>query len=117
MTAAPVTVGPQTSVAQVARALRDRGLGAVLVTEGDRLRGLVTDRDLAVRPVSRGVDTEETTVAGACGDDLVTVAPDDDLDHVVRLAVERDPEPAIGVCATRHRGPVGQWLQKEDDAS
>lgn len=77
MTAAPVTVGPQTSVAQVARAMRDRGLGAA----------------------------------------LVTVAPDDDLDHVVRLAVERDPEPALGVCATGHRGPVGQWLQKEDDAS
>lgn len=95
MTGAPVAVGPQTSVAQVARLMRDRDLGAVLVTDGDRLRGLVTDRDLVVRSVSQGVDTERTTVAGACSDDLVTVGPDDDLDHAVRLmrehAVRRVP--------------------------
>ncbi|WP_030863760.1 CBS domain-containing protein [Streptomyces sp. NRRL S-37] len=122
MTGAPVTVGPQTSVAEVARIMRDRDLGSVLVTDGDRLRGLVTDRDLVVRSVSRGGDPEDITVAGACSDDPVTVAPDDDLDHAVRLmrehavrrvpvvedgrpvgvvslgdtAMERDPESALG---------------------
>ncbi|MGC3002180.1 CBS domain-containing protein [Streptomyces sp. G35A] len=122
MTSAPVSVGPHTSVAEVARLMRDRDLGAVLVTEDDRLRGLVTDRDLVVRSVSQGGDPEETTVAGACSEDLVTVGPDDDLDQAVRLmrehavrrvpvvedgnpvgivslgdaAMERDPESALG---------------------
>ncbi|MFF7857288.1 CBS domain-containing protein [Streptomyces sp. NPDC007904] len=122
MTSAPVSVGPHTSVAEVARIMRDRDLGAVLVTEDDRLRGLVTDRDLVVRSVSQGGDPEETTVAGACSEDLVTVRPDDDLDQAVRLmrehavrrvpvvedgnpvgivslgdaAMERDPESALG---------------------
>ncbi|WP_016823379.1 CBS domain-containing protein [Streptomyces viridosporus] len=122
MTGAPVSVGPHTSVAEVARIMRDRDLGAVLVTDGDRLRGLVTDRDLVVRSVSRGGDPEETTVAGACSEDLVTVRPDDDLDRVARLmrehavrrvpvvdgghpvgiialgdlAMERDPQSALG---------------------
>ncbi|MER6402334.1 CBS domain-containing protein [Streptomyces viridosporus] len=122
MTGAPVSVGPHTSVAEVARIMRDRDLGAVLVTDGDRLRGLVTDRDLVVRSVSRGGDPEETTVAGACSEDLVTVGPDDDLDRVARLmrehavrrvpvvdgghpvgivalgdlAMERDPQSALG---------------------
>lgn len=63
MTAAPVTAGPHTSVVEVARVMSERDLGAVLVTDGDRLRGLVTDRDLVVRSVAQGVDTEETTVA------------------------------------------------------
>lgn len=49
MTSAPVTVEPQTSVTAVARIMRDQDLGAVLVTDGDELRGLVTDRDLVVR--------------------------------------------------------------------
>ncbi|GAA3494866.1 CBS domain-containing protein [Streptomyces prasinosporus] len=122
MTGAPVSVGPHTSVAEVARIMRDRDLGAVLVTDGDALRGLVTDRDLVVRAVSTGGDPEETTVAGACSEDLVTVGPDDDLDLAVRLmrehavrrvpvvdggrpvgivslgdmAMERDPESALG---------------------
>ncbi|MFE6334581.1 CBS domain-containing protein [Streptomyces sp. NPDC002784] len=122
MTAAPATVEPQASVASVARLMRDEDLGAVLVVDDDRLRGLVTDRDLVVRSVCEGGDPEQTTVAGACSDDLVTVGPDEDLDiavglmreHAVRripvvddgrpvgivslgdLAMERDPESALG---------------------
>ena len=122
MTSAPVTVEPQVSVAQVARIMRDEDLGAVLVSDGDDLRGLVTDRDLVVRSISRGADPEQTTVADACSDDLVTITPDDDLDQAVELmrehsvrripvvdhghpvgivslgdmAIERDPESALG---------------------
>ncbi|MER7720957.1 CBS domain-containing protein [Streptomyces flaveolus] len=95
MTADPVTVEPQTSVTAVARIMRDQDLGAVLVTDGDRLRGLVTDRDLVIRSVAEGGDPGETTVAGACSDDLVTVRPDDELDRAIRLmrehAVRRVP--------------------------
>ncbi len=105
MTAAPVTVGPHTSVAQTARLMRDHDLGAVLVADDGRLRGLVTDRDLVVRSVAEGVDPEETTVVQACSEDLVTVRPDDELDLAVRLmrehAVRRVPvvdgEQPVGV--------------------
>lgn len=122
MTSAPVTVEPQTSVTAVARIMRDQDLGAVLVTDGDELRGLVTDRDLVVRSLADGGDPEQITVAGVCSDDLVTLTPEDDLDravelmreHAVRripvvdhgrpvgivalgdLAMERDPESALG---------------------
>ncbi|MGW0336247.1 CBS domain-containing protein [Streptomyces sp. NPDC003011] len=122
MTSAPVTVEPQTSVTAVARIMRDQDLGAVLVADGDQLRGLVTDRDLVVRALAEGGDPEQTTVAGACSDDLVTVAPEDDVDHAIELmrehavrrlpvvesghpvgivaladlAMERDPDSALG---------------------
>ncbi|MGX1226278.1 CBS domain-containing protein [Streptomyces ambofaciens] len=88
MTGDPVTVEPLTSVTAVARLMRDQDLGAVLVTEGDRLRSLVTDRDLVVRSVAEGGDPEQTTVAGACSDDMVTVRSDEELDHAVRLMSE-----------------------------
>ncbi|MER6421757.1 CBS domain-containing protein [Streptomyces sp. NPDC001137] len=123
MTGAPTTVGPQTSLTTVARLMRDENIGAVLVAEGERLRGLVSDRDLVVRALAEGADPNETTVANACSDDLVTVRPDDDVgravevmrEHAVRrvpvvdeeqhavgivsigdLAIERDSESALG---------------------
>ncbi|MBL3664928.1 CBS domain-containing protein [Streptomyces sp. M2CJ-2] len=123
MTSAPATVEPQASVTAVARMMRDQDVGAVLVTEGERLRGLVSDRDLVVRALAEGGDPNRTTVAEACSEDLVTVGPDDDLtlvvqvmrEHAVRrvpvvdddqhavgivslgdLAIERDPESALG---------------------
>ncbi|MGW1529200.1 CBS domain-containing protein [Streptomyces sp. NPDC002159] len=88
MATAPVTVEPQTSVANVARLMRDQNIGAVLVTEKDHLRGLVSDRDLVVRALAQGADPEQTTVANACSDDLVTIGPDDDLDRAVEVMRE-----------------------------
>ncbi|MFD8501762.1 CBS domain-containing protein [Streptomyces sp. NPDC003631] len=122
MTAAPVTVEPQASVANVARLMRDQNIGAVLVMEKDHLRGLVSDRDLVVRALAQGTDPEQTTVANACSEDLVTIGPDDDLDRAVEvmreysirripvvegdhpvgivslgdLAIERDPQSVLG---------------------
>ncbi|WP_217237860.1 CBS domain-containing protein [Streptomyces sp. AC555_RSS877] len=88
MTSAPVTVEPQTSVTAVARIMRDQDLGAVIVTDGDELRGLVTDRDLVVRSLAEGGDPEQTTVVDACSGDLVTLTPEDDVDHAVELMRE-----------------------------
>ncbi|MGC9540538.1 CBS domain-containing protein [Streptomyces sp. UG1] len=123
MTTDLVTVAPQTSVEVVAQMMRDEDIGAVPVTEGDRLRGLVSDRDLVVRSVAAKRDPGRATVADACSDDLITVGPDDDLglavdvmrEHPVRrvpvvdqaeravgvislgdLAIERDPRSAPG---------------------
>jgi CBS domain-containing protein len=122
MTSQLVTVEPQTSVTAVAQRMRDENVGAVLVTEGDELRGLVSDRDLVVRALADGGDLEHKSVASACSDDLVTVTPDEDLDRAVELmrshsvrrlpvvegghpvgivslgdmAIERDPGSALG---------------------
>ncbi|MFI6360245.1 CBS domain-containing protein [Streptomyces sp. NPDC050743] len=88
MTSQMVTVEPQTSVTTVAQKMRDENIGAVLVTEGDELRGLVSDRDLVIRALAEGGDPEQKTVASACSDDLVIVTPDEDLDHAVELMRE-----------------------------
>ncbi|MFJ7149142.1 CBS domain-containing protein [Streptomyces sp. NPDC100445] len=88
MTAAPVAVGPGTPVVEVARLMRDQGIGVVLVAEDETLRGLVTDRDLVVRVVCEGGNIEDRTVADACSEDLVGVAPDDDIDRAVALMRE-----------------------------
>jgi CBS domain-containing protein len=88
MTSQLVTVEPQTSVTTVAQKMRDENIGAVLVTEGDELRGLVSDRDLVVRALAEGGDPERKTVGSACSDDLVIVTPDEDLDHAVELMRE-----------------------------
>ncbi len=88
MTSRLVTVEPQASVTAVAQKMRDEDIGIVLVTEGDDLRGLVSDRDLVVRALAEGGDPDERTVASACSDDLVTVTPDEDLDHAVELMRE-----------------------------
>lgn len=89
MSASPVTVGGDASIADVARTMRDKNIGDVLVTEGDRLVGLVTDRDLVVRGLANGPEAAKTRVDEVCSADLVTLRPDDDVAEAVRVMRDR----------------------------
>ncbi|MET9079443.1 CBS domain-containing protein [Streptomyces sp. NPDC004232] len=73
----------------VAQLMRQADVGDVLVVDEGRLRGVVTDRDLIVRGMAEGGDVGDRTVVSACSDDLVTVAPEDDIDRVIGLMRER----------------------------
>jgi CBS domain-containing protein len=52
MTRQVVSVGPDASLFEIAEAMRDKDVGSVLVTEGNEILGLVTDRDLVVRALA-----------------------------------------------------------------
>lgn len=54
----PVTVGRSTTIRDAARELERQGVGALLVVDGDRLVGIVTDRDIVLRGVARGVPAD-----------------------------------------------------------
>src|SRR5580693_10600119 len=51
---APVTVPPGCTLEEAGRLLGDYGVGSLLVVDGDRLVGIVTDRDITVRGVGQG---------------------------------------------------------------
>lgn len=89
MTADLVTVGPLTSVVDVAQLMRREDVGDVLVVDEGHLRGVVTDRDLVVRVMAEGGNAADRTAVSACSEDLITVAPDDDIDQVIALMRER----------------------------
>ncbi|RFS86546.1 CBS domain-containing protein [Actinomadura spongiicola] len=89
MTGSPTSVSPELDIVTVARAMRDEGIGTVLVAEGDDLIGLVTDRDLVVRGLAAGGDPTRATVGGLASTATATVGPDDSLDKAVRLMRER----------------------------
>ena len=54
MTSAPVTLSSGQTVADAARAMREAGIGDVLVMDDGQLKGLVTDRDIVMRVVADG---------------------------------------------------------------
>jgi CBS domain-containing protein len=85
MTAKPVALPLEATLAEAARIMRDQGIGDVLVTSEGRLCGLVTDRDIVVRGVAESRDATITPVSEICTAELATVRPDDDLDIALRL--------------------------------
>ena len=106
MTSRPRAVTPQTLLTEVAELMLAEDVGAVPVVEGDRLVGIVTDRDIVVRAIAKGKDPRGMPAAEASSRELVTVSPDDDLSdalelmaryQVRRLAVIGEDERLVGV--------------------
>jgi CBS domain-containing protein len=67
-----VVVDVATSVAQAARVMSERQIGAVPVVDGDRVAGVFTERDVLARVVSAGVDPVTTPVSSVMTTNLVT---------------------------------------------
>ncbi len=84
MTPNPQTLDLGASVADAARIMRDADVGAVIVSQGDEVTGIVTDRDIVTRVLAEERDAQSTTVGDICSSDLVTVTPEDDLDQALR---------------------------------
>jgi CBS domain-containing protein len=89
MSAAPVCMAPTESVSAAARAMKEGGIGTVLVVSGGRLDGLVTDRDIAIRVLAENRDPLTTRVGDICSSELAVLDPDDDVEYATRLIRER----------------------------
>src|SRR3954464_3977659 len=95
MTRDPVTTSSETPVVEVARIMRDRDIGPVVVVDADTVRGIVTDRDIVLRGVADGKDLASLKVVEVCSGDVEAVSPDDTVENAVRrmqaAAVRRLP--------------------------
>jgi CBS domain-containing protein len=101
MSAAPVSLAADESVSTAAQAMKEHGIGTVLVVTDGRLSGLVTDRDIAIRVLAENHDPRTTRVGDIASSDLAVLGPDDDVDQAIRLvrwrAVRRIPVVQDGV--------------------
>jgi CBS domain-containing protein len=85
MTSKLCSIDTDKSVAYAAKMMRDEDVGLAPIVEGDRLVGVLTDRDIAVRVVAEGRDPEQVKVTEVASRDLVTLDPQQDLDEAIGL--------------------------------
>jgi len=88
MSSNPRTVEPSATVVEAARAMKEEDVGPLPIAEGDRLVGILTDRDIAIRVVAEGKDPQSTTVEEIASRDLVTIDPEQGLDEAMRLMAQ-----------------------------
>ena len=91
-------VGPQTSVTEIAKKMRELDVGSIPVGENDRLIGMVTDRDIICRGVANGRDVNNLTARDVMTKGIVYCRDRDSIDEALRPHGEQaDPPPS------RHR--------------
>ena len=80
MTENPECVSEQDTIERAAQLMREHNVGLIpVVDDAGSLRGVITDRDIAIRHVAEGHESRECKVTEAMTrDGLKTVSPDDD---------------------------------------
>ena len=78
MTTRLVTMDGTDTLTAAAQEMRDSAIGDVIVTNGDDVIGIVTDRDITVRAVAEQMDVSTTTLNQILSQDVVTVTQYDD---------------------------------------
>ena len=89
MSSAPVCMAPGESVSAAARAMKQHGIGTVLVLDEGRLTGLITDRDITVRVLAENRDPRATRIGDICSREMAVLAPDDDVAEATRIVRDR----------------------------
>ncbi len=83
MTQTVAIAGPDQTISEAALLMAQHDFGALPVGEGDRLVGMITDRDIALRAVAQGLGPD-TPVQNVMTQDVKYCFDDEDTAHVAR---------------------------------
>jgi CBS domain-containing protein len=85
MTSNPCSIDAEKSVAYAAKMMKEEDVGLAPIVEGDKLVGMLTDRDIAIRVVAEGRNPDQTKVREVASNQVVTIDPQQDLSEALRI--------------------------------
>lgn len=101
-----VLVSRDATVAEAARRMAERNVGAVPVVEGERVVGVFSERDVLTRIVAAGRDPARTPVGDVMTTDLVIAAPTDSHEDCLRRMQVAGIRHLLVLCEGRLAGVV-----------
>ncbi|MBB3806716.1 CBS domain-containing protein [Xanthomonas arboricola] len=81
-------VAADAAVIEAIRLMAEKGIGAVLVMDGQRLVGIVSERDYARKVVLHDRSSSTTSVAEIMSGEVVTVSPSDSVERCMQLMTD-----------------------------
>jgi CBS domain-containing protein len=121
------TISPQETIQRAAQLMDELNVGAIPVTDGDKLVGMITDRDITVRSVAVGQDPGTTRVTDVMSTDVRTCTTsqgvEDVMNQMADVQVRRIPVldeasgkivgiVSLGDVATKSSGDVDRTLDE-----
>jgi CBS domain-containing protein len=82
-------VGPELTIQEAAKIMRDGNIGSLPVGEDDRLIGMVTDRDITCRAVADGSDPAKTKIRDIVSKKITYCFDDQDVADAAHLMEEK----------------------------
>jgi CBS domain-containing protein len=82
-------VGENETLLDAAKKLAELDVGSLPICgEDDRLKGMLTDRDIVVKALAQGKDPSSTPAGELGGQEVVTIGADDSIDEALRTMID-----------------------------
>jgi len=120
------TIQPQESLRRAAQCMQELDVGALPVCDGERLLGMLTDRDITVRGIADGLNPDQACVSDIMSPEVEYCTVDQDAEDAKRLmgskqlrrlpVVDKDRRlvgiVSLGDLATRESGHIDEALRE-----
>lgn len=83
------SIGPSATVFEAIALMAEKGVGALLVLDGGRLAGIVSERDYTRKVILKGRSSKEERVHEIMTQDVATCSPEHSVEEAMRLMTER----------------------------
>lgn len=80
-----VKVAPETSVIEALKIMADKNIGSVVVMEGSKFLGIMTERDYSRKVILKGRSSDHTYVADIMSSEFPSITQKDDVEHCMQL--------------------------------
>ena len=90
MTVEVITVDKDKTVQEAANIMSQNRVGAIIVTDGERVVGIMTERDILLKVVAKSIDPKTTKVSDIMTREVILVKPDLELDDAAEIMLEHD---------------------------
>ena len=84
-----LSVTPSAKVIEALRLMAEKGVGALLVMEGDKLCGIVSERDYARKVALMERSSRTAAISEIMTANVITVTPEDSVEHCMNLMTDR----------------------------
>ncbi|MBS0423999.1 MAG: CBS domain-containing protein [Proteobacteria bacterium] len=116
-----VSIPSTTAVIDALKLMSEKNIGSVVVMDGEKYAGIITERDYSRKIVLKGKSSTDTKVAEIMTTDLPTVKPDDSIEHCRELMGDKnvrylpvfDKEMLVGIISMSDVVKETILLQKE----
>jgi CBS domain-containing protein len=83
------TIGREDTVKKAAQIMADHRIGSLIVVEGKKIVGIVTERDMLTKVTAQGKPSERVLVSDIMTSKVLTISPDSHLDDAVFLMMDK----------------------------